>query len=787
MADKSHSGRSSKRAQLARGIFAVDKWRSFWLDGLTWQKALIGVGMALAVTLLLQQYNFQNLPRYEIGDIAGRTIVAPKSFVVTDLEATEAKQQETLKTVPAVFNLDLLSNQRIEAELRSGFARGREILLKFREERELAEDAALSKAQRAELLDRLKEALPRFNRGELLPVLLEHDFSAELENQVVRLLQRAMKHPGVTASREVLHIYQDRGIILYNNLTKQDEPLKDWIAVRDLSQARDLLRQNQYELTALSSGEEKRKVIDFLDNWVVPNVHFNEKETQAREELAMQEESPVMIQFKKGRTIVRPGDEITAQDLVALRELAESGESGQPLDRFVGGFLLSLFLVFALWQYFLIYLKGQQRQPEKVFLMIGLILLLQLSICRLLVALSEGLAGTFSREVLREPQQYYFLLPVALGAFLIVLLLDAQSAILYSLGFSALVILMTGQASIGIYAMVGNLAAIYSLRQYRERSAIVRAGLLIACVNILTILSLQLYSSVFDGYTFAVRAVGGFLGGLFTAMLASVLLPALEWLFEITTDIRLLELSNLNQPILRRLAVEAPGTYHHSILVGTLAEAAAEAIGANSLLARVGAYYHDIGKMRKPEYYVENQIFMANKHEGLAPSMSSLILASHVKDGLAIAREINLTPRVRDLIPQHHGTKLMAFFYQKAKRGAEEKNQEINEEDFRYPGPKPQSKEAAILMLADQVEAASRTLQEPSPRQVRALIRRLIQSTIEDRQFDECEITTRDLDLITRAFERVITGMYHHRVEYPGFDFNREVVDSQPLQHQRIQ
>ncbi len=367
-----------------------------------------------------------------------------------------------------------------------------------------------------------------------------------------------------------------------------------------------------------------------------------------------------------------------------------------------------------------------------------------------------------------------------------VLLVDGQSAILYSLGFAAIVSMMTGRATLGIYAVVASLAAIYSLRQYRERSAIVRAGLIIGGVNILTVLALQLYSSVFDWATFGVRATGGFLAGLFTAMLASLLLPALEWLFEITTDIRLLELSNLNKPILRRLAVEAPGTYHHSIIVGTLSEAAAEAIGANSLLARVGAYYHDIGKMLKPEYYVENQIYMANKHEELTPNMSSLILASHVKDGLAMAKEIHLTPRVRDLIPQHHGTKLMAYFYQKAKQGAEEKNHEINEEDFRYPGPKPQSKEAAILMLADQVEAASRTLQDPSPRQVRALIRRLIQATIEDRQFDECEITTRDLDLITREFERVITGMYHHRVEYPGFDFNRKVVDSHS-QDQRIQ
>ncbi len=785
MAEKMQIGKSGRRARLLNGIFRAENWSTRWPAGLNWRRGMVGLGLTLALTLLLQEYDLQKLPDYQIGDIADRAIEAPEDFAVRDIQATEAKRQESLRSVPAVFDLDLQTNQRIEAELRSGFAQARKVVQDYRTGKGLAVETQLSRADREEVLGRLRTALPRFDRSELLRVLLNHGFSENLEEQMARLLQRAMKHPGVVASREVLLIYQDRGIVLYNNLTRQDEFLKDWIAVRDLNEARDQLRQSQYELSALG-GEEKRKVIDFLDNWVVPNVHFNEAETRTREEMAMREVLPVLTQFRKGRAIVRPGDEIKAQDLVILSELAKLEQTGQPLDRFVGAFLLSLFFVFALWQYFLIYQKRQLRQPDKIFVMMGLLLLLQVSVCRLLVALSETVASSFNREFLQDPQQFYFILPVALGAFLMVLLVDGQSAILYSLGFAAIVSMMTGRATLGIYAVVASLAAIYSLRQYRERSAIVRAGLIIGGVNILTVLALQLYSSVFDWATFGVRATGGFLAGLFTAMLASLLLPALEWLFEITTDIRLLELSNLNKPILRRLAVEAPGTYHHSIIVGTLSEAAAEAIGANSLLARVGAYYHDIGKMLKPEYYVENQIYMANKHEELTPNMSSLILASHVKDGLAMAKEIHLTPRVRDLIPQHHGTKLMAYFYQKAKQGAEEKNHEINEEDFRYPGPKPQSKEAAILMLADQVEAASRTLQDPSPRQVRALIRRLIQATIEDRQFDECEITTRDLDLITREFERVITGMYHHRVEYPGFDFNRKVVDSHS-QDQRIQ
>jgi putative nucleotidyltransferase with HDIG domain len=404
-----------------------------------------------------------------------------------------------------------------------------------------------------------------------------------------------------------------------------------------------------------------------------------------------------------------------------------------------------------------------------------------LLVTRIHIFLAEAIAGSLRLESLQDPLHFYFLAPVALGAILTILLVDVQISVLFALIFSVFIGLLTGEMEMFIYSLTGSLSAIYLMGAYRDRAAIIKGGFVIGAVNILTVLALQLYASEtnFQWIPLLVRASCGILSGLFAAMFASLCLPMLEYLFSITTDIKLLELSNLNNSVLRRLAVEAPGTYHHSIIVGSLAEAAAEAIEANTILVRVGAYYHDIGKLKNPEYYVENQLYMSNKHENLSPSMSSLILASHVKDGLALADEINLVPAVRDLIPEHHGTRLMKFFYQKAKDASDGKERQVNEDDFRYPGPKPQSKEAAILMLADQVEAAARTLQDPSPSQIRSMNRRLIQSTIQDRQFDECEITMQDLDKILRAFERVITGMHHHRIEYPGFDFNKGVKEEQ--------
>ena len=223
--------------------------------------------------------------------------------------------------------------------------------------------------------------------------------------------------------------------------------------------------------------------------------------------------------------------------------------------------------------------------------------------------------------------------------------------------------------------------------------------------------------------------------------------------------------------MLRRLSVEAPGTYHHSLMVATLAEAAAESLGANALLARVAAYYHDLGKMMKPEYFVENQSHGNNKHERLSPTMSCLILSSHVKDGLQLAEEIGLPQRIRDMIPQHHGTRVMTYFYRKARDMENGKGGEIVESDFRYPGPKPQSKEAAIMMMADSVEAASRTLSDPTPAQIQGFIDRLVDAVISENQFDECDITLRDVQHVKKSFFTILTGLFHRRIDYPGYDF----------------
>ncbi|EKD42798.1 MAG: hypothetical protein ACD_73C00015G0001 [uncultured bacterium] len=285
-----------------------------------------------------------------------------------------------------------------------------------------------------------------------------------------------------------------------------------------------------------------------------------------------------------------------------------------------------------------------------------------------------------------------------------------------------------------------------------------------------TILSLHLISM--EGHemsavwnVFVMDAMSGFLGGMLSSIVVLTLTPVAETLFNYTTDIKLLELANMSHPLLKQMIVKAPGTYHHSQIVGILSEAGAQSIGANPLLARVASYYHDIGKMKKPQYYIENQRG-ENPHDKLVPTMSAIIIAAHVIDGIEMAREYKLPQKIADMIPQHQGTKLIGYFYNKAKKIAETTQSTINDDDFRYVGPKPQTKEAGIIMLADTIEAAVRSQPDKNPEKIRASVEKLLNQHFVDQQLDECDLTLKDLHHIAEAFVKILTGIYHQRIEY---------------------
>ena len=375
-----------------------------------------------------------------------------------------------------------------------------------------------------------------------------------------------------------------------------------------------------------------------------------------------------------------------------------------------------------------------------------------------------ALAKVMSVLAIAGNSYWGFLIPVAFVAMLVTLLFDPYLAIMLVISSSIVVgYVMYGDFYYTMTALLGGMVAVYTTTGIEERTELTRAG-------IITGLSMAFFAFTAgflkgSASSALMNGIVGFLNGLFSAILALGTLPFLEKHLGILTPMRLLELSNPNQPLLRRLMTEAPGTYGHSVGVGNLAEAAAEATGANALLVRVGAYYHDIGKLKRPAFFIENQAGNGSKHENINPKLSTLVITSHVKEGVELGREAGLPQRILDLIDEHHGRSIVTFFYHQEKK--DKKGKAVNDNDFRYNGEKPKSREAGILMLADAMEAASKTVKHPSISRFETLAKHLVQERIDDGQLNESDMTLADMDKVVKSFAATLAGIYHKRVAYP--------------------
>lgn len=434
----------------------------------------------------------------------------------------------------------------------------------------------------------------------------------------------------------------------------------------------------------------------------------------------------------------------------------------QGVGRFLGFFFASVVMLFFFCKDLLRYKPVYIKNP-KMLLLLAMIFSGTLVMIRLFYYLLEGLNKGLD---FAETSSFYFGIPVPVGAMLITLIFDFHTAIIFSFVISLITSLWLNDPSYAIFAFVGSLTGAFSVIRCKRRSTFLKAGIMISTVNLLTaLISLLIKGEVLTETLLLHTVMYALFSGLAVASLISVLLPIIEYCFSITTDISLLELLDLEHPLMKSLMITAPGTYHHSIIVGNLAEAAAEAVGANPLLARVSAYYHDIGKIKMPEYFVENQTGGINKHDKLAPHMSSMILISHVKEGIELARQHGIPSAVIDIIQQHHGKSLITYFYQKAiEQGL---NDSVLQEHYRYPGPKPQTRVAALVMMADAVEAASRTLIDPTPSRISALVDRIVNNIFLDGQIDECELTLKDISEIKKKFTFILTSIFHKRIQYP--------------------
>jgi cyclic-di-AMP phosphodiesterase PgpH len=746
---------------------------------LTWLDLLVGFGAAVVMAVLLIAYRYQSVPDYQAGEVSTEDVRALQDTTYEDSAATAQARASARERSPEVYDFDGALVARIERDISQEFTLARNILA----EKKVPPKGPLGAAEQAELLGELKNSLGRSISPTILPILLGHRFSASLEGSILRVLDAVLR--GCIVDEQSWPQFlgaQRNGITVRDNTIQAERTLTEAYMVRNRITAREYLRQFHPEFSEVTAAE-RTQLLAYMDSLLVPNLFYNQAETDRRRENAASRVVPVQITIPQGKAIISKGETVTPAIVAQLAALRRQQNPKLFLAQFAGYFLFIAAFLYSLWRYFVLY-QNRQRKIRHRTLLILVVMIGVLVLTRLLTGLADILSERLPMEVFQNPVQFYYMIPFAFGAILITLLVDVNLGIFSSMLVAMIAGLFYRDSYIAVYTFIGSLAGVYSVRHYKDRAAILKAGLTISVANMASILGVDCLRQIpINLWGITLQMASGIVSGALASAMASTLLPTLESLFKITTDIRLLELSNLNAPILRRLSVEAPGTYHHSLMLATLGERAAEAIGANSLLVRVGAYYHDLGKMLKPEYYVENQAFGINKHESLSPSMSCLIIASHVKDGLELAKETKLSQDLRDLIPQHHGTRIMTYFYRKALDSSNGKNQEIDEADFRYPGPKPQTKESAILMMADSIEAASRTLNDPSPAQVQGMIDRLIEAILADNQLDECDITLREIGLVKEAFFKHLTGLYHRRLDYPGYDFKavEEKTDKNPV------
>jgi len=440
--------------------------------------------------------------------------------------------------------------------------------------------------------------------------------------------------------------------------------------------------------------------------------------------------------------------------------------------RAIGLLALVLFSYFVLWRF----VESREAAVDlsiskrRAFALAGSAIMVQAGVMRLGFMVASGLAAQSTQAPLNDPSVWAFTIPFAAASLLVTMLLDRPLGLVTGVIASVFAgLLATNGARASLFAFVSCSAAVYGIKRYRERQSVTLAGLVVAGVNGIAALALIAFAqrplTLTGAMVAASCAIGG---GLLTIIFAAGGVPINESLFGVLTDIRLLELSNADLPVLSQLALRAPGTNQHSHAVGQLAEDACRAISANALLARIGSLYHDIGKVAAPDYFVENQAG-PNPHDRLRPTASAKIITSHVTYGLKLAREIGLPKRVADFIPQHHGTRTLHFFLQKAEDQAGN-GEKVNEAEFRYPGPKPQFKEAAILMLADSAEAAARSLAHPDPESIRAIVVRIFDAIISDGQLDESNLSLRELTQIRDSLIGSLSALYHARIDYPGFN-----------------
>ncbi|WP_127533013.1 HD family phosphohydrolase [Paenibacillus kobensis] len=714
-------------------------------------------GVRYALLFLFMLLFYFNLSPYLVpqtydvkkGAVSEKTIEAPKQ--IFDEKATLAAQEKAAEAVEDIYTYVPLRGDQLVDQI-------------FMRMDQLNQDDGVTmddkiQIYRTEIPRKYDEYLEQFaksNRGNSTynDTLLDEMLSSAKEQRYTVPEETFYKIPKLTQDQ----LSEMRGVAMESVRKLMSEQLRDAETAR--TRVAELV--NASTLTNRTAREIVQELARYA---IMPNKFYDKESTNAAR--ASARENTARVAIPEGEVIVAKGELITPEkyELLENAGLLQDRKTYWPQ---LGTLLLSILFVVVLFSYMaqsggISGTKPKYGNPQLFMLL--LIFLLNMIIMQI-VSLPQSSTTAYVG----------YLAPVATGTMLIALLLDMHVAIVSSFLFaiSGSIIFNTGRESLfdfdyGFVIAVVSFSAIFAVHRASQRSTILKAGIMASLFGSLSVLALQLLGEKIDQTQLIYSTGFAFASGLITAVLVIGIMPFFEVTFGILSALKLVELSSPNHPLLRKLLTETPGTYHHSVMVGNLSEAAAEAIGADGLLCRVGSFYHDIGKTKRPNYFIENQTNIENPHDFIEPKLSKSIIVAHARDGVEMLRGYNIPRPIRDIAEQHHGTTFLKFFYHKALKQAEEQGVEpdFTADDFRYPGPKAQSKEAAIVGIADCVEAAVRSLRKPTVEHIETMIHKIIKDRLDDNQFNECDLTMKELDKIAQTLKEAVIGIFHSRIEYP--------------------
>jgi len=659
----------------------------------------------VGVTTIFTVFLYPNLvikeQLYEIGDVAEKDIKATKDFLIEDHNATEVNRRQAMENALTVYDYNSTLYSKLTQQVNTAFDRIRTVFntenTTNADEREPSETLSINKdTHQAPVSDLVWKNKSEFEEKLGVEVsdgafsILEKDaFSQDIANFINKILSDILEN-GVVTNKELLLKEIDKGIILRDIRTKTETVVSDLKQFYGLDQAKTMVRIIGQPLLKDLNYTIRNMIVDFSQGLIQPNITLNRSETEERKKKVATEIEPVLNKIKAGEMLLREGERVTKVQLMKLSASKARKIDEHVLASCIGLAMLILCILLTNYTLYVHHHSPSVLDNNKNLLFIASVLITFFLMARISASLVESVAYHNTQTPFSASSILYGI-PLASGAMTICLFIGLELAIpvamLIAVGTA---IIFQNRFDIFIYFVLNSSMAAYWMQSCRERKVFIKAGLKLGLFNVILVTAINAYIGDVTGLKLLWDWAFAFMGGIGAGIVTAGIAPLVEIAFDYTTDIQLLELANLDQPILRRLMIEAPGTYHHSVVVGSMVEAAASEIGANPLLAKVCGYYHDIGKIRKPMYFIENQTSGINKHDKLAPSMSSLILISHVRDGVEMAKKHKLGQVIIDTIKQSHGTSLISFFYEKARqlKGADA----LNIDDFRYPGPKPQTR-----------------------------------------------------------------------------------------------